>query len=72
MSIKHYFANKQITEKFALGKSADISQNVRLELFQNLKKSYMGLFLTLKGPSSTLCVFPLRTMIYERRALLYI
>ena len=37
MSIKHYFANMGIA-----GKSADISQNIRLkELFQNLKKSYM-------------------------------
>jgi len=40
MSIKHYFANMRIAKKFALGKSADISQNVRLdELIQNLKKS---------------------------------
>ena len=38
MSINHYFANMRIAEKFALGKSADISQNVHLdELFQNLK-----------------------------------
>ena len=35
MSIKHYFANMRIAEKFALGKSADISQNVWL--FQNQK-----------------------------------
>ena len=42
MSIKHYFANMGIAGKFVPGKSADISQNVRLkELFQNLKKSYM-------------------------------
>ena len=40
MSIKHYFANMRIAKKFTLGKSADISQNVRLdELIQNLKKS---------------------------------
>ena len=49
MSIKHYFANMRIAGKFALGKSADISQNV-----QNLKKIYMGFFLFLRGPSSTL------------------
>ena len=52
---KHYFANMRIAEKVALGKSADITQNVRLnELFQNSKKSYMGFFLSYKGPSSTL------------------
>ena len=51
MSIKHFFANMQIAEKFALRKSADISQNVCLdELFVNLKKSCISL----SGPSSTL------------------
>jgi len=39
MSIKQCFANRWIAEKFASGKSADISQNVRFdELSQNLKK----------------------------------
>ena len=39
MSIKQCFANRRIAEKFASGKSADISQNVRFdELSQNLKK----------------------------------
>ena len=37
--------------KFAIGKSSDILQNVRLDgLFQNLKKSYMRFFLSLGGP----------------------
>ena len=37
----------QIAGKFALGKSADISQNVNLdELFQNLKKIYMEVFIS--------------------------
>ena len=45
----------RIAEKVALGKSADITQNVRLnELFQNSKKSYMVFFLSYKGPLSTL------------------
>ena len=44
MSIKHYFANMRIAGKFAIGKSADISQNVHLDgLFQNLKK-LLGIF----------------------------
>ena len=44
MSIKHYFANMRIAGKFAIGKSADISQNVNLDgLFQNLKK-LLGIF----------------------------
>ena len=38
MSIKQYFANMPIAEKFDSGKSADIWQNVRLDgLFQNPK-----------------------------------
>ena len=49
MSIKHYFANIRIAEIFALGKSADILQNICLnEHFQNLKKSYMRFFLSLR------------------------
>ena len=45
----------QIAEKVAIGKSADISQNVCLgELFQNLKTSYMEFVFSLRGPSSTL------------------
>ena len=45
----------RIAEKFALRKSADISQNVRLDgLFENLKISYMGFFLYFRGPSFTL------------------
>jgi len=44
MSTKQYFANMRIAEEFALGKSANISQNVRLdELFQNLKKAWIFL-----------------------------
>ena len=46
MSIKHYFASMGIAGKFVPGKSADISQNVRLkELFQNLKKVICRIFL---------------------------
>ena len=41
MSIKHYFANMRIAEKFDSGKSADIWQNVR----QNPKKKLHGIFL---------------------------
>ena len=45
-------------KKVVQGKSAAISQNVRLDgLFQNLKKKiFMGFFLYLRGPSSTLCI----------------
>ena len=43
----------RIPGKFTIEKSADISQNVHLNvLFQNLKKSYMGFFLSLRGPST--------------------
>ena len=58
MSIKHYFANMRVAEKFAKGKSANVLQNVRLDgLFQNLKKSYMRFFLSFRGPLSSLCIF---------------
>ena len=42
-----------IAGKFALGETADISQNVRLdELFRNLKKSYIDFSYLLKVPQA--------------------
>ena len=45
----------RIAGKVALGKSAELSENIHLDgLFQNLKKGYLGFFSSLRGPWSTL------------------
>ena len=70
MSIKHFFANMQIAEKFAVGRSSVIQQNVRLgEIFPSIKKSYIVFFLSLKGPTSTLCP-PVRNVINRSNSLI--
>ena len=46
MSIKHYFANMRIAGKFTRRKSADISQNLRLDrALSESQKQLHGIFL---------------------------